>query len=191
MMKRTILIHALIVGLAFISQGQNQTTVEVSYGSMKWEGCAAVGAYCLDGTLDISAAELTVSSDEIENANFSVDMSSLTSETKDLESHLKTRDFFHIKKFPEASFNLDSHVKLQEGEQQVTGEMTIKGITKTVDFILQLFKEDATWRLKGEIFMNRVDFGITYNSPSVYEKLKDQAIADEIKLEVEIQVTIK
>lgn len=64
------------------------------------------------------------------SVEFTIDIDSLDTFWADRDTHLKSADFFDAAKFPQATFK--STKVEQTGEQQlvVTGDLTIKGITK-------------------------------------------------------------
>ena len=129
--------------------------------------------------------------------DFVIDMNSITvtditeDEGKsDLEAHLKgtgkedgADHFFNVKTYPTGSFKLTSF----DGTN-VTGDLTLKGKTKTISFPASLTISDNEVSLESKPFeINRVDFGVNYASKSVFGDLKDKFINDEVELVVKLK----
>jgi len=153
---------------------------------LNWTGKAAFSAYTLGGTIQLESADLTMDKDIIQTGKFIVDMKTIDSEMKDLTKHLKSKDFFQVKKYKTAVFEL-VEVKLSEENQWIAaGNMMIKDKTKPIAFLITQSIADNQLTVKGKAIINRTDFGITFNSPSFFEKMKDQAIADDFELNFEL-----
>ncbi len=96
----------------------------------------------------------------------------------DLESHLKNTDFFDVIKYPTAKFVITS-VAEKEGKLTVTGNLTLKEITKSIDISATISSENGITTFKSEVFnIDRTDFGVTYKSKTINAKLKDKFIDD-------------
>lgn len=101
------------------------------------------------------------------NVNFSLDVSSINTNNTDRDNHLKSADFFDVENHPTVTF-VSNGVDLQ-GET-ISGELTIKGITKTVEFKSEYNgKSVDPWgntkhgfEISGTI--SRSDFGLTWNA---------------------------
>jgi polyisoprenoid-binding protein YceI len=82
------------------------------------------------------------------------------------DGHIKAPDFFDVEKYPEVSV-----VATSIGEERLVADVTVKGVTRPVEFSYSL-SEPATdpWGnerigldLEGEI--DRTDFGLNWNAP--------------------------
>jgi len=108
--------------------------------------------------------------DTLNNANitFSADVNSLETRHPDRNGHLLSADFFDVEKFPKLSFKSTS-VKRTNGELEIMGDLTIKGITKSVQ--LKALVNGSNTGMEGEKVtgfdltgkINRQDFGLTWN----------------------------
>ncbi|MBO0346074.1 YceI family protein [Roseibium limicola] len=78
-----------------------------------------------DGTLMIDEADPAASSIE-----FTIDISSLDTFWEERNTHFLSPDFFDVANFPEATFKSTSVEKTGDSTLKVTGDLTIKGITK-------------------------------------------------------------
>ena len=96
-----------------------------------------------------------------------------------LVSHLKSDDFFGVAAHPEATLTFTNAVPIAEG-YKITGEFTIRGITNTETFELNLNGNTAT----AEFEIDRSKYNVKYKSGSFFENLGDKLINDELKLRV-------
>jgi polyisoprenoid-binding protein YceI len=85
------------------------------------------------GTLSLDEADLTQSS-----AEAAIEIASIHTRDEGRDAHLKGTDFFDAGQFP--SMHLKStHIALKsDGELAVTGDLTIKGVTRSVQFAVGL-----------------------------------------------------
>lgn len=161
---------------------------------IEWVGKKPTGQH--KGTISLQSGALNVNNGNI-TGDFVIDMNSITvtditeDEGKsDLEAHLKgtgkedgADHFFNVKTYPTGSFKLTSF----DGTN-VTGDLTLKGKTKTISFPASLTISDNEVSLESKPFeINRVDFGVNYASKSVFGDLKDKFINDEIELVVKLK----
>ena len=152
--------------------------------SIRWTGKAAFSTYKLSGSLKARIGHLTLSEEwKVTAGEVIVDMTSLNAEIKDLKKHLKSEDFFHVKEYDEASFLLGQY---KEEGMCYEGVLTIKGVARPYTAQLKLTEIGATINLSGVLHIDRTTYGITYNSPTYFEKLKEQAIADEFDVELDL-----
>ncbi|MBK8349678.1 MAG: YceI family protein [Saprospiraceae bacterium] len=83
----------------------------------------------------------------------------------DRDNHLKSPDFFNAEEFPALSFSATGY---NAADSKVTGELTIKGITKTVTLNAEFSGTNtdpwgnlkAGFSVEGKV--NRTDFGLTW-----------------------------
>lgn len=65
--------------------------------------------------------------------NATIDANTLTTNNEARDKHLKSPDFFNVAQFPTLSFKSTS-IQRVHGKLQVTGDLTLTGITKSVTF---------------------------------------------------------
>ena len=172
----TVIVFCLITAFTF---GQNKT-IDIEKSSLNWTGKAAFDAYSFTGTLKVKSGEILIENDSIKSLNISIDMKSLDHENKDLKTHLRGEDFFEVKTFTEATFKLSQVIPISNGEAVITGMMTIKDISKTESFTIKLNGNYS--ELSIDVSIDRTDYGVNFNSPSFFKKMKENAIADQFKL---------
>jgi polyisoprenoid-binding protein YceI len=103
------------------------------------------------------------------------DMTSIDTASATRDEHLRTADFFEVEKYPTMSYR-SSGIRPDGDGFLMDGELTLKGVTLPVPLKLEIngfgadpFAPDpaagarAGFTATGEI--NRMDFGVSYNSP--------------------------
>jgi len=139
-------------------------------------------------TADIEAADLS----DLTTASFSFkfDVASINTRNEDRDNHLRTGDFFDVESFPTIDFVSTSIIK-DGDDYKVTGDLTIKGVTKPVTFEVEYGgKGKNPWGVdvygfEAETKINREDFGLTYNA--VLET-GGVLIGKDIKIKVELEL---
>jgi len=96
-----------------------------------------------------------------------MDINSIDVGNERLDGHLKSEDFFYASEYPEATFKSNAAKKLSDGVYEVTGDLTIRGVTKSITVNVQWMgtSEGRMGRRGGfeVVFtVNRHDFGISY-----------------------------
>jgi len=164
-------------------------TVKLDPGStINWTGKKLAGAHT--GTLAISNGAVQVSNGKVTGGKITIDMNSLTCTDlkagegkEDLEGHLKSPDFFDVAKNPTATFEITS---VTGGN--VTGNLTMMGVTKSVTFPAKSIVNENMVAVKAPDFsINRTDWGLKYGSASFSDVVKDKAINDAITLNFAIK----
>ncbi len=98
-----------------------------------------------------------------------VDMKSIDTGFKDRDMHLMSQDFFDVKNYPEATFRSLKMEKTGEGQYNLKGKLTIRGVAKTVQFPLKEIKrhtdgnEKFSLAFSSEAIVDRKDFGIVWS----------------------------
>ena len=105
------------------------------------------------------------------------------------DEHLRSEDFFLSEKFPKMTFVMKSY-KADGNEGKMSGDLTIRGITKTVTFDVNDIatvkdfqgNERVGFSLKGKI--NRIDFDLKWNKALEAGGL---AVGEEVKIMVDVE----
>lgn len=120
----------------------------------------------ITGSLTLNEADVTKSGVEA-----AIEAASLNTREPQRDTHLKSADFFDVEKFPTLSFKTTRVTRNKDGELQVTGDLTIRGVTRSVVFEVERPSEPAKdpWGnvrigLSGTTKINRKDFGLTWNA---------------------------
>lgn len=99
-----------------------------------------------------------------------IQASSIDTRNADRDNHLRTNDFFDMDTYPTITFVSTAVAKTDDDEYAVTGDLTMRGVTKsiTVDFEYAGAATDAFGferiGLEGKVVVNRKDWGINWNA---------------------------
>ena len=125
---------------------------------------------------------------KLTGGEFVVDMTSLVT-TDDLgdmkaklEGHLKSDDFFSVQNHPTAKLVFTKAESFNDNSYTVTGNLTIKGITKPITLVVSVFTDKATATAK----IDRTKYDIKFRSGNFFENLGDKTIYDEFDLVVNL-----
>jgi polyisoprenoid-binding protein YceI len=104
-----------------------------------------------------SNLELTIKAESIDTGN------------ADRDTHLRSNDFFEMDNYPEITFKSTSVEKVNEDHYRVTGDLTVKDVTKpiTIPFEVSGPVQDPFGNqrigLEGHVEINRKDWGVSWN----------------------------
>jgi polyisoprenoid-binding protein YceI len=100
-----------------------------------------------------------------------IDAASINTRDAQRDGHLKSADFFDVENFPSLSFHSTGIKRTADGELAVTGDLTIRGVTRQVVFNVEGPSEPGKdpWGntrvgLTAATKVNRKDFGLTWNT---------------------------
>ena len=139
-------------------------------------------------TADVEAADLT----DLTTATiaFKFDVASLSTRNEDRDNHLKSADFFDVESHPSIDFTSTSITKAGD-DYKVTGDLTIKGVTKPVTFDVEYGgKGTNPWGVEvygfeAEAKINREDFALTWNAAL---ETGGVLVGKDVKIKVELEV---
>lgn len=146
----------------------------------------------VSGKFDKYEATVTTENDNFENASieFSGDINSINTGNTDRDNHLKSADFFDGENHSKLTFKSTSFKKLDDANYELTGDLNIRGFSKSVKFPVE-FSGIMTdpWgntkvglNISGKI--NRKDWGLNWNSAL---ETGGVLVSDEVKLIIELQ----
>lgn len=120
--------------------------------------------------------------------SFSLDVDSINTNNSDRDNHLRGTDFFDVENYPRVTF-VAKNVDIKSGS--VTGELTIKGITKEVTMTSEYngVSVDPWGNTKHGLEVvgkvNRSDFGLTWNAPL---ETGGVLVSDEVTFNIDLQL---
>ncbi|MFB8247588.1 YceI family protein [Streptomyces sp. NPDC001046] len=118
-----------------------------------------------EGTAHLDGADPTRSSGEVVIKAQSIDTG-----VEQRDQHLRTNDFLDAPNHPDIVFRTTKVEKLSDAEYRVTGDLTIKDVTKpvTIDFEYTGNAVDPFGNLRvgleGSVTISRKEFGVTWNA---------------------------
>jgi polyisoprenoid-binding protein YceI len=98
-----------------------------------------------------------------------VETDSLVTPIERLTNHLKSIDFFDVRAYPEAAFRATrlEAASAPRGRYKVTGDLTIREVTKSISFPVTLKVTDGGAILTSKFALKRSDFGMTFGPDRV------------------------
>ena len=154
----------------------SQADSKVGFVGAKVTGKHEGGFKTFAGVLEVVEGDVTKS-----RVRADLDVASLFTDSAKLDGHLKSPDFFAADQFPQARFLSSSFQKLDGNRVDVTGALTLHGVTKTISFPADLTLTADQVDVKAEFALNRKDFGIVYPGKS------DDLIRDDVLLTLELR----
>jgi len=161
--------------------------VDLTTSIMTWKGTKPTGSH--DGIVSFSSGGMIVENGVLKEGEFVIDMSTIKNldmEGSDgagkIEKHLKAADFFDVEMYPTYKFVITSVLDV-EGNTAVTGNLTIKDVTKSITIPATVSTTDGITTFKSELFnIDRADFNVKYGSKRWIEGLKDKFIDDLVEM---------
>ena len=150
----------------------------ISYVKGKFSG--------LSGVLKLDENVYTRSTVEV-----SIPAASVRTVDDKLDAHLKEADFFDVEKFPTLTFKSTSIRTTGDRDYAVTGDLTIRGVTKSVILSVNDVSEPSKdpWGnqrigLSGSAKINRKDFGLVWNAPLEFGGM---LVGEEVAITLDVQ----
>lgn len=139
-----------------------EVAIDTSTSTIEWVGAKVTDDHT--GGFEEWSGTARIRGDELVSLQFEVDTRSIFSDNDRLTGHLKSDDFFDVDRYPSASFVTTSVEAIQsdEGTHQITGNFTIRGITKSVGFPARVSVNDGSLEASAEFTIERFEFGIEY-----------------------------
>lgn len=129
------------------------------------------------------SGQLRAEGTELLGVDVTIQMNSLRADVDKLTEHLKTEDFFHVERFPTATF-ISTSVAAQLGPDgvthKVTGDLTLHGVTRHVGFPVKVKSNGQFLDATAEFVIDRQDFGIAYPG------MPDDLIQDNVVLTIQL-----
>jgi len=185
--------------------------VNVSDSKIEWIATKVSGYHT--GVVPLKSGEIIVNNGEVTGGKFIMDLANLEvsgpksvseANSKKLQGHLRSADFFDVAKHPEGSFELTS-VKAYTGDaikdsadarqdeiseykvtsptHLVSGNLTLKGITKNIEFPASITISKNNVEAIAKINIDRKEWGI------IYPGQPDDLIRDQIHLGIAIKAS--
>ncbi len=169
---------------------------DLAQSKLEFIGTKPVGSH--HGTIQLKDGQIIVNGDAITGGSFVIDLTTLQTDDQDadgnakLTGHLKTADFFDVENHPEAIFEIVSvtpgvanseEVILKDATHTITGNLTMKGITKSITFPAKVQMDENEVIANANFNIDRTEWGLVYGN--------DQSLGDKfIRPEVNIQLQL-
>jgi polyisoprenoid-binding protein YceI len=141
--------------------------------------------HTFDASIEADPADLTTADIE-----FNVDLSSIDTRNNDRDAHLRSADFFDVDNHPKMTFKSTSIRKIGDDEYEVTGDLTIRGVTHPETFTVVYEgggkdpwgNEKAGFSVTGSI--DRTKYGLVWNAAL---ETGGVLVGEEVKVSLEIE----
>ncbi len=185
MRKTTVLLSVLVLFLnAGIAQGW---TIDKAHSQLNF-GITHMGINEIDGRFSITDAKLNASKDDLSDATITLvaDIKTVNTGSEGRDNVLKGAEFFDADKNPTLNFSSTAFKKLDGKNYQLSGDLTLHGITKPV--VLNVILNGTTTNQRGKKvagfkvtgIIKRSDFSIAPALPAV-------AVSDEVALNANVE----
>lgn len=157
-----------------------------------WVGKKVTGQH--NGTVQFKEGTVLVRGNQVTGGTFVVDMTSVKVEdltdadtNGKLVGHLRSDDFFSVEKHPTATLKITSLAPIKgagtnDNNATVTGDLTIKGITRPITFPAKIGVKDGKAAASGTAVVDRTKYDIRYGSKSFFASIGDKAIDNDFTL---------
>ena len=139
------------------------------------------------GVVDINDKDITKSTIDV-----TIDTTSINTNVKKRDDHLRSADFFDVAKYPTMTFVSKKVAKAGKDKLKVTGDLTLHGITKqvvlNVEDLSKESKDPQGFIRRGasaNTKINRKDFGLVWNKAL---ETGGVAVGEEVTIMLEIEM---
>ncbi|WP_165940168.1 YceI family protein [Dyadobacter psychrotolerans] len=164
--------------------------IDTKQSVLTWKGQNLSGLNSQTGYIYISKGELMIENGQLTGGTVEVDMNTIEDKNhgrdNKLVNHLKDPDFFEVEKFPYATIAITSVVPVNDKNQNITGNLTIKGITHPVTFPVKFEVRNGIVKADSKLVIDRTQWDVRYKSSKFYDKLANQTMSDSIEFHMKI-----
>lgn len=169
---------------------------DLAQSKLEFIGTKPVGTH--HGTIQLKEGQVIVNGNAITGGTFVIDLNTLQTHDQDadgnakLTGHLKSPDFFDVENHPEATFEIVSvtpgvtnsdELILKDATHTITGNLTMKGITKSITFPAVIEVNDSQALAKANFNIDRTEWGIVYGND---KSLGDKFIRPEVNIQLHL-----
>jgi polyisoprenoid-binding protein YceI len=139
-----------------------------------------------DGGFNVFDGNVTFVGDTPSAIDFTIDLTSIWTDTERLTGHLKSADFFDVEKFPTATFKSTGITAAPEGNadnatHMISGTLDMHGLTKAVTFPAGVTSTSERITATSQFTINRHDWEISYKGAP------DDLIKDEVLIKLDLR----
>ena len=139
-----------------------------------------------DATLDINEEDFSQA-----KVTFEADVDSVDTKNEQRDAHLKSDDFFNAEQFPKMTFKSTKIEKAGDNEYKLTGDLTIRDITKPVELKVEYNgstkdpwgQERRGFEVSGKI--NRKEYGLKWSAVTEAGGL---VVSDDVRLAMNVEM---
>ncbi|MBX0333906.1 YceI family protein [Pontibacter sp. HSC-14F20] len=164
--------------------------IDTTASSVTWIGAKVTGRH--NGLIPIRQGRITLHNGELHGGKVIFDMASVRSDDKSIDkagntkltTHLRSTEFFAVEQYPAASFVITSiapydstdrqeapatagntkQLRIQDPNHKITGNLTIKDITKSISFPAKVELVDTLLRARANFNIDRTHWKLNYGA---------------------------
>jgi polyisoprenoid-binding protein YceI len=110
------------------------------------------------------------------------------------DDHLRTNDFLDVPNYPTLTLKSTGLKRVDDSHWVLTGDLTIRGVTKSVDFDLEFLGEGASMQegktvvaFEATATIDRRDFGVSFNHSLLDGSV---VVGNKVVLEIEAEASL-
>lgn len=194
MNKALILFFLTFVCFSFksLDSKNNKVEIDTNKSTIEWTGKKLTGEHY--GNITIRKGHLLIKGNTLVGGAFDIDMNTITcvdiTDAKSnarLVDHLKSDDFFAVRKYPIARFEITQADFRGDNNYIITGNLTIKDKTNGITFPATFDMGDSgVAAASGNIVFDRSKYNVKFGSQSFFENLGDKMVYDDVDLKASI-----
>lgn len=169
---------------------EKYAVIDKTKSVVTWKGWNVFNSNSHNGYVYPSKGELLIENGQVISGVVEVDMNTIEDDKhgrkNNLVNHLKDTDFFDVKKFPVATIAITSVVPVDGVHKNVTGNLTIKGITHPVTFPANINVAHGVVKASGKLIIDRTNWNVRYKSGKFYDNLANETMSDSIEFHMMI-----
>ena len=193
-MKHTLLFLFGFLPVFLTAQTAKTWNVDVVHSAVKFSVSHLVISET-EGNFKTFTGSLSHTKDDLTDAkiNFSVDVASINTDNSMRDEHLRGDDFFKAAEYPKMTFESISMVKKDKNKYLLTGNLTLRGVTKKVTFDVvyggtakdPYGNTKAGFKATGKI--NRFDYGLKWNALT---EAGGAAVGNEVSITLNLELAL-
>jgi len=169
------------------SLSEDTIQVDLSKSSIHWKGTKMRGAGKHEGDVQLLDGFFLTNQNKIVGGRFTINMNTVQVADipehepvprKRFNDHMKSEDFFHTKEYPTSEFIVTEINDLENDSILVTGNLTIKEITKRIKFLAESKEKEFSTKFT----FDRFEWNIAYEGSWADKTLVDKDIELSITL---------
>ena len=160
-----VLIGAAAAALVWVDSNQSKSAV-LAAGDSEVSFIADVTGEATPGIFSTASVTASIDESNLTTSSISarVQTASVSSENDQVAGSLPDEDWFDVENFPEASFESTNIEASEDGALLVTGDLTLKATTQSVQFPMTITLEEEIQVARGEFSIDRRDYTIGMDS---------------------------
>ena len=145
----------------------------------------------VEGTFNTITAKITATREDLSDAvvEFTADATSVDTQNRMRDDHLRNADFFEVEKYPGITYRSTSFTQVGEGKYKVKGDLTMKGVTDPVELDASVRyatnpmtqKEMAGFKVTGVVDRTRFRVGSGFGGAMLSDQVEFTTNAEFVK----------